>query len=95
MAGSDWLEAFMKFENLSLRTPEATSIARVAGFTRAKVLKFFDILKKIKDQYKIPADRIFNMDETGTSNVQTPKKILAETGTKQVGRITPLKEGRT
>jgi hypothetical protein len=41
MAGPDWPVSFMKSSNLSLRTPEATSMTRVAGFTRPKVMRFF------------------------------------------------------
>ena len=47
MAGVDWLNAFMKRHNLSARTAEATSVARMVGFNRAKVGMFFDIYKEL------------------------------------------------
>jgi hypothetical protein len=65
MAGPDWLIYFMKPRNLSLRTPEATSMTRVAGFKRPKVMRFFEIYKSIRDKHKITEEWIFNIDETG------------------------------
>lgn len=42
MAGKDWLTSFLQRQNdLSIRTPEPTSLARVAGFTERKVRGFF------------------------------------------------------
>lgn len=95
MAGKDWCIGFMKRQgDLSIRRPEATSLARVTGFSKEAVNRFFDLLKQVMDKYKFSADKIFNCDETGISTVQKPRKIIAEKGRKQVGRITSLERGR-
>lgn len=36
-AGRDWIEAFMKRNHLSLRSPQKTSVARVMGFNKPQV----------------------------------------------------------
>jgi hypothetical protein len=95
MADPDWLVSFMKPSNLSLRTPEATSMTRVAGFTWPEVMRCFEIYKSIRDKHKITEDPIFSFDETGVSTVQTPKKIVAQRGMKQAGRITSAEKGKT
>jgi hypothetical protein len=41
MSGSDWLETFVKFKILSLRTSESTSVARMTGFIRPEVKTSF------------------------------------------------------
>lgn len=95
MAGKDWLMSFLKRQgNLSIRRPEATSIARVTGFSKERVCQFFKNLKVILEKYNIPPHRIFNCDETGITCVQKPGKILAEKGRKQVGRLTSLERGK-
>lgn len=95
LAGKDWLISFLKRRgNLSIRRPEATSIARVTGFSKHRVSEFFENLKEILDKYNIPPHKIFNCDETGITCVQKPGKILAEKGRKQVGRLTSLERGK-
>ena len=41
MAGSDWLASFQKRNRLSLRSPEATSMARASGFNKKAVKDCF------------------------------------------------------
>ena len=77
-----------KKHNISYRTPEATSLARETGFNRYTVNKFFDNLASVMDRYKFILNRIFNVDETGVTTVQSPKQVLAAKGTKQIGSIT-------
>lgn len=44
MAGKGWLYSFLTINpRLSLRNPEATSMARAKGFNRIAVEKFFDL----------------------------------------------------
>lgn len=70
MAGYDWYRCFMKrHPELSLRKPEATSIARAMGFNKVVVSQFYELLGGLLDTYKFSADRIYNCDETGISSV--------------------------
>ena len=70
MAGRDRLNSFMKrHPELSISTPQATSMARAVGFNWPKVAQFFDIYKDILAKGNFTADNIWNADETGISNV--------------------------
>ncbi|CAH1993676.1 unnamed protein product [Acanthoscelides obtectus] len=96
IAGRASLDHFLKRykHQLSLRKPTGTSYARVQGFNPAAINKFFDILEAeyIKCQY--PADRIYNVDQTGITIVQT--KIPAVVGRKdkrQIGALTAAERG--
>ena len=94
MAGKDWALGYVKRRSeLSLRSPEATSLARAVGFNRVQVGKFFDLLKQ--ELTKHTANEIFNVDESGISTVQKPGKVLAQVGCKQVGRIVSAEKGTT
>ncbi|CAK9292519.1 unnamed protein product [Gordionus sp. m RMFG-2023] len=94
MAGHDWYLGFMsRNPTLSLRSPEATSMARATGFNEENVLYFFDLYKRILDEHKLECMAIYNMDETGLTTVQTPSKIIAQKGQKQVGSITSAERG--
>ena len=56
---------------------------------------FFDNLEKVYEKHNFSADQIYNMDETGFSNVMDQVKVIARRGTRQVGRITSGEKGRT
>ena len=95
-AGKDWLMGYLKrHPEISLRTPEPTSMSRAVSFNRANVQKFYDIYKEQLDKDSYTADRIWNMDETGFTAVHKPARILAKCGAKQVGRITSGEKGVT
>ncbi|CAK9297939.1 unnamed protein product [Gordionus sp. m RMFG-2023] len=80
-AGEDWLVAFLKRNpSISLRSPEATSLARATNFNKDNVEISFDNLKNILDTTRLTANEIFNMDETGLTTVQKPTKVLAMKG---------------
>ncbi|XP_046387622.1 MFS-type transporter clz9-like [Ischnura elegans] len=95
MAGKDWVAGFKKrHPNISLRTPEATSLARAQGFNKTNVSKFFEILKTVQDKHKFEAHRVFNCDETGLLTVQNRhSKVFALKGRRQVGAITSAERG--
>ncbi|CAH1969809.1 unnamed protein product [Acanthoscelides obtectus] len=70
MAGVDWLKGFLRrHQNLSVRTPEATSAARAMGFNKVVVGQFFGLLTKLMDDYNFRPTRIYNVDETGLTTV--------------------------
>lgn len=90
-AGADWLSSFIKRNNeISIRLPEACSLSRATSFNRHNVMLFFDKLQTILMRHPTFGDgsRIFNLDETGVTTVQNPKKVIAEKGIKRLGKVT-------
>lgn len=93
-AGEDWLAAFVKrSQTISLRRPEATSLARAIGFNKPVVDQFFVALKELFMKHKFGPENIYNLGETGLTSVQTPEKVLAPKGTKQIGQVTSAERG--
>ena len=95
-AGKKWYYNFMRrHPDLSLRSPEPTSLACAAGFNREAVYNFFDLLEKLIDEHNFTPAKIYNVDETGHSTVQTPSKVLSTKGKRQVGVTTSAERGST
>jgi hypothetical protein len=88
-AGEEWFRQFKKrHPNLSIRKPEATSLARSTAFNKVNVSKFFSNLEDIHKRFgPIPAKRIWNLDESGYTTVGTLPNVVAPKGLKQVGSI--------
>ncbi|KAK6166826.1 hypothetical protein SNE40_023441 [Patella caerulea] len=95
MAGPDWFSAFLKrHPQLAIRVPEATSLARASAFNKANVSVFFGKLAAVMDRNKFDCTRIWNIDETAITTVVKPNKVVASTGTKQVGSLTSQERGQ-
>lgn len=95
-AGKDWLRSFMRrHTELSIRSPEPTSICRAVGFNQPSVKRFFDALKAELTKARFDATRIYNMDETGLTVVHCPQKVLAKRGQKQIGKVVSGEKGQT
>ena len=93
MAGYDWLRGFLsRHDDLSVRIPQGTNIARAVGFNRVKVGQFCNALLK-KETFT--GSSIWNMDETRIINMHTPRKVIATKGVRQVGKMTSGERGAT
>ncbi|KAJ0169944.1 hypothetical protein K1T71_014550 [Dendrolimus kikuchii] len=79
--------------DLSIRSPEATSLSRCTSFNRTNVHSFFEKYTEVFQRHNLTPSRIWNMDETGVTTVQKPKKIVAQKGLKQVGSATSGERG--
>lgn len=93
-AGDDWLSSFLfRHKELSVRTPEATSLNRIKGFNKMEVDRFFDNLRSVIAQNNVPEGRIYNVDETGVTTVHRLEKIVTQKGRKQVGKAVSGERG--
>lgn len=64
--------------NISVRSPENTSLARAQAFNKENIKAYFSALAKVLDEEVFPPENIYNVDETGIRTVPTkPQKIPA------------------
>ena len=71
LASEDWFSGFVKrHKEISIRTPETTSMGRAGCFNRTNVAAFFQNLTDVKSRYNFAPKDIWNVDETGCNTVQ-------------------------
>ncbi|ESO04017.1 hypothetical protein HELRODRAFT_173085 [Helobdella robusta] len=91
-AGLEWFRLFMKRRpSLSIKSPESCSLSRATSFNRHNIGQFYKNLEKIflKSPQSAYPSRIFNLDETATTNVQKRcSKVVGAKGMKQVNQAT-------
>ena len=96
LASKDWVTGFLKrHRSVSIRTPDATSVARATTFNKYNVKTFYSKLQDVYERNNLTPDRIFNLDETGLTTSQNPQKVIAESGTKQVAQLVSHERGQT
>lgn len=96
MAGIDWLKGFhTRHPDLSLRIPESCSLARATGFNKHNVDKYFENLEIVMKRHPNFSDgtRVYNLDETATTTVEKPCKILAPKGIRCISKVTSGERG--
>ena len=93
-AGDSFYTYFMsKHKNLSLRLAQNTSILRRAGFTKTRVIIFYDKLEQLLAEFNFSPGQIFNADETGISEVHRNKKVISLRGKNTVGKMSSGERG--
>ena len=96
LAGKDWVAGFFRRNpEISLRTPEPTSIGRAVGFNAVQVGRFYDLLEQAYSDHGFDRAHVWNVDESGLTCVHTPGKIIGKKGQRQIGKITSGERGKT
>ncbi|KAI4460383.1 hypothetical protein MML48_5g00014519 [Holotrichia oblita] len=96
VAGRAWFDHFLNRHKdlLAVLKPTATSFSKANGFNKDVVDGFFDILETEYGTKKYDPDRIFNVDETGLSVVQSKvAKVVGLKGKRQVGASSSAERG--
>lgn len=97
LSGLEWFRGFKKrHSNISIRSPEACSLSRMTSFNPHNVSTFFTKLEAVysRSEHFSNGSRVYNLDETSTTTVQNPKKIIAGKGIKQVNKCTSGERGQ-
>lgn len=97
-AGRAWVDLFLQRhkQTLSLRKPCGTSFSRALGFNQENVGIFFKLLEEVYEKHKYPAERIYNVDETGLTIVQSKiPYVVGRKGKRQIAALTSTERGST
>lgn len=78
---------------LSIRKPEATSMARVSAFNRHNFSLFFQMYDKAIEKIDFQPQNIWNIDETGVTTVHQPDRVTSRRGHRSIGQITSAERG--
>ncbi|KAJ4434184.1 hypothetical protein ANN_22732 [Periplaneta americana] len=94
-AGRKWLHSFLRrHQELSLRKPQSTSMARIRGFKQENVIKFFDIYEPLMNIINHSPNRLYNCDETDLTVIQHEvNKLVSLKGKRQVGSVSSAERG--
>ncbi|XP_072392413.1 uncharacterized protein [Diabrotica undecimpunctata] len=94
-AGKKWLRNFLRrHPNLSIKKPQKISKNRIKGFTPENINRFFDILEPAMNKINFNPLRVYNVDETGITIVQSKiARVITLKGKKQVGAVTSAERG--
>lgn len=96
-AGLEWFRGFRKrHPSISIRSPEGCSLSRMTSFNPHNVQSFFNKLETVysRSEHFSNGSRVYNLDETSTTTVQNPRKIIAGKGIKQVNKCTSGERGQ-
>ncbi|GFR64738.1 transposase [Elysia marginata] len=94
LAGKEWYRGFIRRNpQISIRQPEATSLARATAFNPYTVGVYFDNLECAFRKTGASGAQIFNLDETGLTIVHKVSKVLAPKGLKRMGQVTSAERG--
>ena len=86
IAGKKWVRLFLKRykAKLSERKPSGTSYSMAFGFSNENIEKFYNLLENVYEKGKLTPDRIYNVDESGITMVQS--KVAKVIGLKEKNR---------
>ncbi|KAJ4427599.1 hypothetical protein ANN_25247 [Periplaneta americana] len=90
-----YYDSMNRHPNLSLRTPESTSLNRSIGFNKPEVNRFFKRLTNLMEKYEFTPYKIYNCDETSVTTVQKHSKVISLKQNRQVGKLTSAERGRS
>ncbi|XP_072390916.1 uncharacterized protein [Diabrotica undecimpunctata] len=96
IAGNKWANLFLKRHKtkLSERKPTGTSYSRALGFNRENAQKCYQLLEDLHVKNEFTPDRIYNVDESGISVVQSKiPKVIALKGKRQIAALTSGERG--